>query len=73
MIMPNEEMNRLALEAEELRALIQAQKQHFEEAISGYQKDRLIREQEFKLKVEDFREKEEQIKTRLALRQETNY
>lgn len=55
-ILPNEEINRLALEAEELRQYLAVQKQVFEEAVSAYDKDRLIREQEYQMKQQDFNE-----------------
>ncbi len=49
-ILPNEEINRLAVEAEELRQYLAAQRQVYEEAIGAYEKDRLIREQEYQMK-----------------------
>jgi len=49
-ILPNEEMNRLAVEAEELKQYLSAQKRIYEDSITAYDKDRLIREQEYKLK-----------------------
>ncbi len=49
-ILPNEEVNRLAVEAEELRQYLQAQKQIYEDSVKAYEKDRLIREQEFEMK-----------------------
>ncbi|CDW88882.1 UNKNOWN [Stylonychia lemnae] len=72
-IMPNEEINRLGVEAEELRQTLGVSRQLFEEAIQGYHKDRIIREQEFKLKEQDFHEKIENLKRRVAERQEINY
>eukprot|EP00347_Sterkiella_histriomuscorum_P001132 403373203 len=72
-IMPNEEINQLGIEAEELRQMLAAQKQLFEEAMGGYQKDRIIRDQEFKLKEQDFKEKLENFKIRLQQRQDVNY
>ena len=71
--MPNEEINRLGIEAEELRHMFAAQRQLFEEAINGYQKDRIIRDQEFKLKEQDFKEKLEGFRQRLEQRQAVNY
>lgn len=53
-ILPNEEINRLAVEAEELKQYLSAQRQVFEESISAFEKDRLIREQEFSLKEREF-------------------
>lgn len=53
-ILPNEEINRLAVEAEELKQYLSAQRQVFEESISAFEKDRLIREQEFTLKEREF-------------------
>jgi HAMP domain-containing protein len=49
-ILPNEEVNRLAIEAEELKQYLHAQKQVYEESVKSYDKDRLIREQEFEMK-----------------------
>ena len=43
-ILPNEEINRLAVEQEELRQYLQAQRQVYKESIAAYEKDRLIRE-----------------------------
>lgn len=43
-ILPNEEINRLACEAEELRQYLGAQKQVYEDSVKAYEKDRLIRE-----------------------------
>lgn len=50
MILPNEEINRLAIEQEELRQYLAAQRQVYEESIAAYEKDRLIREQEYQMK-----------------------
>ena len=49
-ILPNEEINRLAIEAEELKQYLQASKLVFEESVAAFDKDRLIREQEYKMK-----------------------
>jgi hypothetical protein len=55
-ILPNEEVNRLAIEAEELKQYLHAQKQVYEESVKSYDKDRLIREQEFEMKQQEFQE-----------------
>lgn len=73
MILPNEDINRLGVEAEELRQMLNVQKQLFEEAVQGYNKNRIIRDQEFRLKEQDFKDKIEQFKARLQQRQEINY
>jgi len=46
-ILPNEEINRLAIEAEELRQYLAAQRQVYDDSISAFEKDRLIRDQEY--------------------------
>ena len=56
MILPNEEINRLAIEQEELRQYLSAQRQVYEESIAAYEKDRLIREQEYQMKEQEFRD-----------------
>ena len=53
-ILPNEEVNRLAVEAEELKQYLAAQKSVYEESVKAYDKDRLIREQEFEMKQQEF-------------------
>ena len=55
-ILPNEEVNRLAIEAEELKQYLHAQKQVYEESVKSYDKDRVIREQEFEMKQQEFQE-----------------
>jgi hypothetical protein len=55
-ILPNEEINRLAIEQEELRQYLAAQKLVYEESIAAYEKDRLIREQEYQMKDQEFRD-----------------
>jgi hypothetical protein len=42
-VLPNEDVNRLSLQTEELRQFIVSQKKMFEDTISAYQKDRAIR------------------------------
>ena len=64
-ILPNEEINRLAVEAEELKQYLSAQQQVFEESVSAFEKDRLIREQEFKMKVQEFTDTLGSIRGRL--------
>lgn len=73
MILPNEEINRLAIEQEELRQYLQAQKQVYEESIAAYEKDRLIREQEYQMKEQEFRDTLALVKGRLDQRQAINY
>ena len=72
-ILPNEEVNRLGIEAEELRHLLHYQKQLYEEAIQAYHKSRSVREEEFRLKEQDFKEKIEGLKARLKTAEEANY
>ena len=64
-ILPNEEVNRLAVEAEELKQYLHAQKQVYEESVKSYDKDRLIREQEFEMKQQEFQETLVQLRQRL--------
>jgi hypothetical protein len=64
-ILPNEEVNRLAIEAEELKQFLHAQKQVYEESVKSYDKDRLIREQEFEMKQQEFQETLVQLRQRL--------
>jgi len=66
-------MNRLGVEAEELRGFINAQRTLYEEAIKGYQRDRAVREQEMKLKEEDFEEKIGELRQRVLEREAVNY
>lgn len=53
-VLPNEELNRLGLEAAELKNQLQLQKNLYDEAKVAYQRDRTIRLQEFELKERDF-------------------
>ena len=48
-------MNKLGVEQQVLRDHIQVQKQLYEDTVAAYNKDRLIRMQEFDLKERDFR------------------
>ena len=52
-ILPYDEINNLKAECEYLKQYKQQQKDLFEEAIQGYQKDKVIRLQEFQLKEQD--------------------
>jgi hypothetical protein len=72
-ILPNEEINRLAVEAEELKQYLAAQRQVFEESISAFEKDRLIREQEFSLKEREFSDTLGSLRGRLEQRERVNY
>ena len=49
-VLPHEDINRLSSEAQELMQVMQAQKALFDDTVSGYQKDRSVRTQEFDLK-----------------------
>jgi len=49
-ILPNEDVNRLGLESEELQPFLRDQQALFEQTARGYEKDRILREQEFRLK-----------------------
>ena len=53
-VLPHEDINRLSSEAQELMQVMQAQKALFDDTVSGYQKDRSVRTQEFDLKAQDF-------------------
>jgi len=49
-VLPHEDINRLGTEAQELMQVMQGQKALFEDTVTGYQKDRSVRQQEFDLK-----------------------
>lgn len=49
------------------------QEQLFSETVQGYEKDRVIREQEFDLKKADFQEKIQELTHRLKTQQDSNY
>ena len=54
MILPYDQINNLKGELEHLKQYRAAQKALFEEAIQGYQKDKVIRLQEAQLREQDF-------------------
>ena len=60
-ILPNEDMNKLGVEAQVLREHIEAQRKLYEDTVAAYNKDRLIRMQEFDLKERDFRQACEEL------------
>jgi hypothetical protein len=72
-ILPNEEINRLAIEAEELKQYLQAAKLVFEESVAAYDKDRLIREQEYKMKDQEFADTLGSIRGRIEQSKKLNY
>lgn len=55
MILPYDEINNLKAELEHLKMYKIQQKELFEQAIQGYQKDKVIRLQEAQLREQDFR------------------
>jgi hypothetical protein len=71
--LPNEEINRLAIEAEELKQYLQAAKLVFEESVAAYDKDRLIREQEYKMKDQEFADTLGSIRGRIEQSKKLNY
>ncbi len=68
-ILPNEDINRLGVEGEELRSHLYTAKALFEEAIVGYERDRRIRQEEFRLKEDDFQSRISDIKSKLEERE----
>ena len=72
-IMPHEDINRLGVEAEELRCFFNGQQALFEEAIRGYHKDRIVREEEARLKEEDFKATIRDLTARVQKTEDINY
>ncbi len=72
-ILPNEEINRLGVELEELKCFLSAQNALYEEAIKAYEKDRAIRMQEFELRTEDHNDKVYEMKQRTEDKTKVNY
>ena len=72
-VLPHEDINRLSSEAQELMQVMQAQKALFEDTVSGYQKDRSVRTQEFDLKSQDFENTILELERRLAERKSMNH
>ena len=56
-ILPNEDLNRLGNESQELYQVLQQQEALFHDTVSGYQKDHSVRKQDFDLKEKDYRQK----------------
>ena len=54
MILPHEDINRLSNEADMLIETLARQEHLFKETVAGYQKDRVVRQQEFDLKEKDY-------------------
>ena len=72
-ILPYDEIINLKSELENLKMYKIAQKSLFEEAIQGYQKDKIIRLKEQQLKSADFEESIAFLKQRLNQREEEGY
>lgn len=72
-ILPNEEINRLAIEAEELKQFLSAQRQVYEESVAAFDKDRIIREQEFVMKNQEFKDTLDGLRARIETRKASNY
>lgn len=72
-VLPHEDINRLSSEAQELTQVMNAQKALFEDTVSGYQKDRSVRTQEFDLKAQDFENTIAELERRLAERKSMNH
>lgn len=72
-ILPYDELNNLKAECEYLKQYKIQQKALFEEAIQGYQKDKVIRLQESQLKEQDFQENIQNLTAGLKKREEESY
>ena len=72
-ILPFDQINNLKTELEHLKQYKISQKQLFEEAIQGYQKDKVIRLQEAQLRDADFVESVGKIQERLKQREAEQY
>ena len=72
-MLPHEDINRLGSEAQELMQVMQSQKALFEDTVSGYQKDRSVRTQEFDLKSQDFENTIGELEQRLSNRKSMNH
>jgi len=71
-VLPHEDMNRLGTDGQLLIQVLEQQKALFQDTISGYQKDRSVRTQEFDLKQRDHDEKMSTLGVRLQKDKELN-
>lgn len=60
-------------EADMLLEVLQKQESLFNDTVSGYQKDRVVRQQEFDLKEKDYSDQIQGLQTRLQERKDLNY
>lgn len=72
-ILPYDEINNIKTELEYLKDYKARQKSLFEEAIQGYQKDKVIRLQEFQLKEKDIQETMTAMQGRTKQAEEEGY
>ena len=72
-ILPYDEINNIKSELEYLKDYKAKQKALFEEAIQGYQKDKVIRTQEFQLKENDVKESIASLQGRIKVAEEEGY
>ena len=56
-----------------LLEVLQKQESLFNDTVSGYQKDRVVRQQEFDLKEKDYSDQIQGLQTRLQERKDLNY
>jgi len=56
-VLPHEDLNRLGVEGQLMAQFLQQQESLFQDTMSGYQKDRSVRLQEFDLKQRDYHDK----------------
>ena len=73
MILPYDEINNIKNEIEYLKQYKIKQKNLFEDTIQDFQKDKIIRMQEFQLKQQDTNEIFFQLKERLQQREQDSY
>ena len=73
MILPYDEINNIKNEIEYLKQYKIKQKNLFEDTIQDFQKDTIIRMQEFQLKQQDTNEISSQLKERLQQREQDSY
>ena len=71
-VLPHEDMNRLGTDGQLLVQVLEQQKSLFEDTVSGYQKDRSVRTQEFDLKQRDHEMKMAELQARLHKDKELN-
>lgn len=72
-VLPNEDLNRLKIECEQLYDVLKAQEALFHDTVSGYKKDHCVRKQEFDNKERDMAEKIIELEQRHQERKDLNY